>query len=388
MISKHKENLKSDQQNHLTITQRTNLGSFYTPNELVKLVTKAIEPYCINKNVVILDNSAGYGAFLDELGAGLNIKVNDIDQFAYQKLKSKFNDVYNINALTNVKRDNYQIKQDDFLIIIGNPPYNDRFSYAKQDQKEKSIIIDDKLKSRDLGISFLRSYCDLKADIVCILHPFAYLAKMANFKQLRDFTKQYRLKESVIFSSALFPDTSKKIQFPICMALYIKDNTGMDYNYVKQFDFRILDGTSKFSLAKLNSIANYVNKYPRKEPSPIDLYFFTLRDINALKRNQTFLKQINSGSLPVTHDTLYWYSYIDVFKEFIKELPYYYGNCDVFIDFNEFIKIKESFFMYAYDKNQILALNSYATKLYQDLQPSSINFMQQVKSYFKNLFQN
>ncbi|GAA7224425.1 hypothetical protein HpCK27_09480 [Helicobacter pylori] len=88
-----------------------------------------------------------------------------------------------INALANPKRENYGVSQDEPLIIVGNPPYNDRTSFVKQDIKNKDFIfeIDNDLKSRDLGISFLKSFAILKPAFICVLHPLSYLIKESNY---------------------------------------------------------------------------------------------------------------------------------------------------------------------------------------------------------------
>lgn len=41
---------------------------------------------------------------------------------------------------------------------------------------------DEDLFDRDLGVSFLKSYNKLKADVICILHLLSYLIKKTNFE--------------------------------------------------------------------------------------------------------------------------------------------------------------------------------------------------------------
>jgi len=51
-------------------------------------------------------------------------------------------------------------------VIVGNPPYNDRTSIVQSNLKNKeSIPIDSAFQARDIGISFLRSYERLRADL-------------------------------------------------------------------------------------------------------------------------------------------------------------------------------------------------------------------------------
>jgi hypothetical protein len=70
------------------------------------------------------------------------------------------------------------------------------------------------VQTRDLGMSFLLSYNELKARFVCVLHPLSYLIKEANFKLLKKFSANYQLKQAKIISSNVFKDTSKSMAFP------------------------------------------------------------------------------------------------------------------------------------------------------------------------------
>jgi hypothetical protein len=67
-----------------------------------------------------------------------------------------------------------------------------------------------------------------------------------------------------------------------------------------------------------------------------------MRDINALKRNQTFVQKFNSNTIIIDKSKLDYYIYIDVFKQFSCHVPYYFGNCNVLIDNALFIKYKRS----------------------------------------------
>ena len=125
--------------------------------------------------------------------------------------------------------------------MIGNPPYNDITSEFRSGEKGENIC-DEDLRDRDLGVSFLRSYNKLKADMVCILHPLSYLIKEANFKRLREFRENYKLTKAEIFSSALFSGTGFG-KFPIIVALYERNISGMDFNYIRGFGFNILIAT-------------------------------------------------------------------------------------------------------------------------------------------------
>ena len=217
--------------NHLNYQQKINNGSFYTPSQLVNYAWEFISSL-LTKNTVILDTSAGKGSFfLNRENKSLSLIATDNDQWAVNYLKENFPSLRVIqkNALTNLKRTDYVISEKQKLIIIGNPPYNDFTSLKDRKIKENfpnSLTIDPSIKSRDLGISFLRSYYHLQADYICVLHPLSYLIKETNFNHLKEFKDNYRLLKSLVVDSKKFTD-AKGASFPISISLYQKDEKGM-----------------------------------------------------------------------------------------------------------------------------------------------------------------
>ena len=261
----------------------------------------------------------------------------DNDELAVDYLKENFPflRVIQKNALTDIKRTNYGIQTNQKLIIIGNPPYNDFTSLKARKIKENfpnHLTIDPKIKSRDLGISFLRSYYQLKADYVCVLHPLSYLIKEANFNSLKEFKDNYKLLKSLVIDSKKFSD-AKGASFPIAISLYQLDKKGMNYEYIKNFSFQLENG-KQFSLNSFQFLTDLVNKYPKKTFSDEylnNLFFFTFRDINSIMRNKTFIQEFNNYSVPIRKDKLKYYAYIDYFKEKFKDaIPFYLRNMDVF----------------------------------------------------------
>lgn len=330
--------------NHLNYQQKINNGSFYTPPELVNYVWELIAPFR-NKNTIILDTSAGKGSFFINGGGDNSLLIAaDNDKLAIDYLKENFPQISIIqkNALTNIKRVNYGIQDNQKLIIIGNPPYNDITSLKARKIKENSpnnLVIDPQIKSRDLGISFLRSYYQLKADYVCVLHPLSYLIKETNFNSLKEFKDNYKLLKSLVIDSKKFSD-AKGASFPIAISLYQLDKKGMNYEYIKNFSFQ-LENDKQFSLSSFQFLTDLVNKYPKKTFSDEylnNLFFFTFRDINSIMRNRTFIQEFNNYSVPIRKDKLKYYAYIDYFKEkFQGTIPFYLRNFDVFYspDFQE-----------------------------------------------------
>ncbi len=322
-------------QEHLEYQDRVNLGSYYTPPIFVELAWKFIETHIDSKTTVI-DSACGYGDFLNNKGQFQTIGC-DIDETAIEKATKNTNNVqfFQTNSLGNVSRQKFGISQNTSrLIVVGNPPYNDKTSLFRQKIKRTDFEVDDDLVSRDLGISFLRSYNKLEADIICVLHPLSYLIKSANFKQLKGFAENYKLVDGILISSGEFPESKKLTPFPIIIALYKRDTLGMEYSYIRSFPFRIFDG-HRFCLNDFDYIPNYIRKYPTKQGQPIpddSLFFWTMRDINALKRNRTFVTKYSSNTIVIDKRKLDYYTYVDVFKRNLYRLPFYFGNCDVPID--------------------------------------------------------
>ncbi len=349
-------------QKHLNHTDAINLGSYYTPEVLVDLAYSILQKNIDDiKNFSIIDSSCGYGSFLTKNNIAKRLIGADIDEKAISEAKKIISEVDFIcqNSLLNVSRSSLKIKNDEKIITIGNPPYNDTTSIIRNSIKDTSIQdkIDADIKTRDLGMSFLLSYDKLEADYVCVLHPLSYLIKKANFALLSKFAKNYKIIDGIIISSHEFSDTSRGMAFPILIALYKRNKTGMDYNYIQNYQFKVKDD-GVFRLKDFDTIINYVQKYPNKKflnknDKPV-AKFWTLRDINALKRNRTFIDEDTYNTVYVLMEKLPYYCYIDIFKQYTDRMPYFIGNCDVIIDNEKFGKIKECFIAQSVHTNPIL----------------------------------
>ncbi len=331
-------------QQHLNYIDTVNLGSYYTPEWIVDVVYELLS---INIGDIsqfkILDTSCGYGSFL----RGNNAIGADIDELAIARARTINPNInyYIQNSLLSIDRSNYALNNKDKLIIVGNPPYNDTTSLIRNSIKKEVFQRDADIVSRDLGISFLLSYSKLYPDYICVLHPLSYLIKKSNFVALKSFRNNYKLKDSIIISSKVFSNTSKSTFFPIIIAFYERDFFGMDYNYISNYQFKTFEG-SVFSINDFDTIDKYISKYPNKnyvEEKNTVAHFWTMRDINALKRTQTFVKKENSNTIRVIEEVLPYYCYVDVFKEYLPNIPYYFGNCDIMIDNEEFMNIQDSF---------------------------------------------
>lgn len=333
-------------QKHLTYKDMTNYGCFYTPQKFVDNLIEKIKNHVPDYNqYFFLDSSCGYGTFLHSL-PGLKTIGCDIDEKAVKIAKS--NDTksryFCRNTLFNFSRNSISLNENDKIIIIGNPPYNDTTSKVKQDLKSETLYnIDSDLKTRDLGISFLLSYNKLKADYVAVLHPLSYMIKKANYDLLKPFFSNYKLIDHSIINSQEFSMTSKTKGFPIIIALYKRNKNGLSFDEIQNLEFKTID--NKIFNLRMDSIKNYISKYPSKfKPyKENDILFFTMRDINALNRSRTFIQDYGPNSIVIDKNKFAYYCYVDVFKQYIHKLPYYYGNTDVFLNNLEFQKLRDVF---------------------------------------------
>ena len=379
---------------HLPKNERIQLGSYYTPEKLVKLVHEFIKPYLENKkkDVILFDSAGGCGAFLFGIKQ-CDYRIADRDLNACRFLKQHFNqqNVFHTNSLIEVNRAKYFISPSAFLIMIGNPPYNDTTSEFKNGEKGQNIC-DEDLYDRDLGISFLKSYHKLNADVVCVLHPLSYLIKEANFKRLCDFKDNYKLIKGEIFSSALFHGTGT-VKFPILVALYEKTLSGMTFDYIRKFQFDVLDSSREFILSEYKTTDGYIDKYPPRKndikESPIGLYYYTFRDFNSLKKNTSFMLIKHPNSIVVTLENFYKYAYLYSLKSlFNPEDAWLYGNLSPLVDMKEVERDKELYVSYAIKTNRIFReiKNSIPEKIakFYNVKIDNVNDVDRVEKIIKN----
>lgn len=102
-------------QKHLTKEQAVNLGSFYTPKNIVQKAYALLQKRVNLKDFLLFDNACGYGDFFigdyHYLGA-------DIDEIALQKVHSKIRTIAT-NSLLNVSRHKFGISKNEKLIFRG-----------------------------------------------------------------------------------------------------------------------------------------------------------------------------------------------------------------------------------------------------------------------------
>ena len=89
-----------------------------------------------------------------------------------------------------------------------------------------------------------------------------------------------------------------------------------------------------------------------------------MRDINALKRSRTFIQDDCSNAVYVTKNKYSLYCYVDVFKKYIHKLPYYFGNFDVFINYDKFKSIEQKFIDYSEKNIKDKKIDEYFSELF------------------------
>lgn len=343
---------------HSTKEEIITKGSIFTPQNIVEIAFSWLKDL-ISPNDTIVDFGVGYGAFISRFQTLTNNLIGtDIDLESISFINKNFPNIKTFceNSLININREKYHLHSNDTIIIIGNPPYNDITSHYKKGEKGNPKI-DDKVKARDLGISFMKMYSLLKPKYICILHPLSYLIKKTNFNSLKYFNKDYIITKGLIFSSSEFPSIKKgKTEFPVLLALYKREeNINTNFSYIEDFTFNILNNKNSFKLNRFNFIDNWVRKYPNREKNNGDLLFYTLRDINALLRNKTFLDTFSNNGIKVTIENLYKYAWLDYFKNNFKpDELYLYGNLSPLYhkDLDNDI-LKKELISYIYNNNVI-----------------------------------
>jgi predicted RNA methylase len=352
---------------HLTYREKTNLGSFYTPLPIVRrvydLLLRNVGPAAAD---VVLETSCGYGAFfaVPSLQKHTRLVGADLDTAALAVARRNFSEVEFVeaNALADISREKYGIAESERLVIVGNPPYNDVTSHAKNRVKTAPCEIDAAVRTRDLGLSFLLSFEKLSPDFIAVLHPLSYLIKEANFRVLRPLMRRYALRDALVFNSQEFSETSKICGFPIVIALYARDEHGTAYADIARRRFRTIEGAA-FSLDEFNYVCRYIPKYPsRPHGETLPLFtstqnafrFFTMRDINALKRSRTFIQEDTANTIHIIPEKLPYYCYVDAFKEIAPSLPYYLGNFDVMFDCAGFEEIKNDFVLLSAARHPVI----------------------------------
>jgi adenine-specific DNA-methyltransferase len=110
---------------------RRQLGSYYTPNRLAKVIAD----YCLEKfqeeNISILEPSVGDGNFAEAISQSnqlnrfksVNLTIVEKEKNELLKAVSRCHDRLNLNSFHSDYLDYHNSSNDLFSLIIGNPPY-------------------------------------------------------------------------------------------------------------------------------------------------------------------------------------------------------------------------------------------------------------------------
>lgn len=198
--------------------------------------------------------------------------------------------------------------------------------------------MDTGLSSTDIGKSFMLAMALLHPDYMILVHPLSYLIKKSNFNSLIRFANEYRLASGFIVGSHTFPDLVGGVEFPVVIALYERGR--MDYHCIEDFEFVVVGEKERFRLSCYNTIDGYIRKYPTKttpttiKKSDIDLYMFTIRDVNSLKTSgniQTNIPLTKTNYITIDLIELHRYAYLNMFKHYFPN-HFLYGNLSPLVD--------------------------------------------------------
>jgi len=143
------------------------------------------------------------------------------------------------------------------------------------------------------------------------------------------------------------------------IGLYERNDVGMNFDYILNFNFSILDSNDKFNLSNFETTDGYINKYPPRKKdatiSPIGLYYYTFRDFNSLRKNASFMNKPHYNAIVVTVSNFCKYAYLYALKTlFQPENSWLYGNLSPLINRDLLEKNKNIFVQYSIRTNPIL----------------------------------
>jgi hypothetical protein len=341
------EHLRHQWSHYQADTKKSSLGKYYTPAHMVIDAKAMIDDFLdANPGCVIADLAAGCGAFLSAFN-DRTIIGRDIDAEAVLILKSMgYVNVKVDNSLVKVSRGKLGLTDDDCLVIVGNPPWNDQTSKNKRVGSNGKITVDTEIDpdiaTNDFGICFMRAIGKLRPQVVCIIHPLSYLTKEANVRQMKPFLDQYTLNAVKVVSSAEFGKSiTSTTPFPVVIARYDLGG-GTSWDDLKDFAFHIYgfnDAENRFrhtgevlTLNKLTTTdhGDRIRKYPpgksQDKTSDINVYQYNFRDANSVMASANISNKTNGKDyVPVMFAELYKYAYINVFKRHFGK-SFVFGN--------------------------------------------------------------
>lgn len=215
--------------------------SYYTKSKYI--TNYMVSMLNVNKEDIILEPSAGDGAFIDkilEIDKGFNIDALDLNKYAIDLLNEKYNGLDNITSintdtLLDEQMDKYVLTGGYYTKIIGNPPYG---GWQEKDKRQdlKSKYIGHYVKET-YSLFLLRCISLLKdkGRLVFII-PDTYMF-LHRHEKLREYIlKNTKIKEILIFPSKLFPGV--KFQYSNLSIITLEKSN--DINDALQNEFNII----------------------------------------------------------------------------------------------------------------------------------------------------
>jgi hypothetical protein len=333
---------------YLPSPRRVSMGQYHTPANLSKMAEDVVRPLLDSMpEACVFDPAVGMGALLQPF-KGHRLVGWDIDQTAVLIMKEMgFTNVGHGNSLVNVSRKTFGIGDDEKLIIVGNPPYNDGSSQHKRQLKTSTpntaAICDADIQARDVGMSFMLAAAKLDPEAICLIHPASYLIKESNFKLLHQFSAKYRLEMGLLCSSEEFG--LRGTPFPVVVALYKSGK--MDYAHIEQFEFEVyrntggvlLDSGDRLKLANLETTKGFIRNLPPKAGiatiSDLGIYQFNFRDANYVITSATLTTKPSASTIPVQFSELGKYAYLNCFRRYFGK-DFVFGNLNPLVRKHDF----------------------------------------------------
>lgn len=318
---------------------RVQKGQFYTTPCVAALFKDQMDLLLatLPPDTVILDPAAGTGNLTLQFHTHRTVNC-DIDAGSVAILQELgCEDVVHGNSLMGANRVKFHLKDVDTLVLGMNPPFNNQTSMHHRDLKAGHVqVCDEALRCRDLAGSFLKLGVELGAKGMVAIHPFALLSKATNFQGLGDFTRQFRLSQGVLVSSAEFG--LKGTPFAVLIGTYLPGS--MTYDDVRQMElpiYRKVEGDllhqgeylqlahAQPGITKLILGSTPTQDMPKD--SEIGLYIFNFRDINNVMSSAGFTVAKSSSTIPIQVGNLNHYAYISCLRRYLPP-DFAIGNLD------------------------------------------------------------
>jgi len=267
---------------------KTELDQFYTPIEIVEFITSILE---INNTTKIIDPAGGSGDFL----VGCLKKNNTVSESVYYydvspeaEKVARLNMILNGDGRSNLKIldsiENYNERNNNFDIVITNPPFGDRTIFENENILQNYELYS-KYKYKQLGVLFIERSLNLLKDdgILCIVLPNGYLTNPDD-KAIREYLLQYRIVGYIGLPEGAFKGAGTGVKTGILIVkkektdkknykifTAVAENIGFDYKakdlkklYQKDLatgNFILDKYNRKISLTDLPTIANQFRKF-------------------------------------------------------------------------------------------------------------------------------